>query len=116
MGGIPQFKVRRIDGVTELRLRDDRALMRELAANFKDFAVFLDEGARGTPSFADLKNNHTLQLFLHCTNTPIHLELCVRTVKASIIAKEVHAVDGDGRLRAVCRWQPDKGVSFEAID
>ncbi|NYZ73853.1 hypothetical protein H0O00_01800 [Candidatus Micrarchaeota archaeon] len=109
----PQFKVRRIDGVIELTLRDNKKLMAEVAATFKDFAAFLDETAPGQPSFLELKNHFEVASFMRDSGKAIHFELCIRSIGNTIIAKELCLVDGNGKPCAVCRWEPEKGISFE---
>ncbi len=114
-GKIPQFKVRKINGVTELRLRDDRELMRELASAFKDFSVFLDEG-QGEPTFMELKGCLAATEFARCFLGALRFELSIRHDSAgALVSKEASLVDESGKGRAVCKWAPGKEMTIEIM-
>jgi hypothetical protein len=60
---VPQFKVRKVNGVTEIKLADDPVLRREFPAAFPQYAPLLSELSKG-PTFEELKKHPRLLEFV----------------------------------------------------
>lgn len=113
MNRLPQFKVRIVKGITELRLRDDPLVKRELADAFKNFAPLL-EGNPLAPSFEDLKGLPELKDFGE--GKRFERMLCVRGYKGEVLERSVTLLDERGEPCAMARWRRGEGTTFEILN
>ncbi len=118
MDGMPKLsaKIRRIHGVTELRMRDDPALKRRVAADFKDLAPLLDDYHPDQPSFDELKRIPPFRSFLESWNRKKEFSLLLWIKGGRNIKKAVELLDSEGKPCAVASWSPPYRITFEVID
>jgi hypothetical protein len=112
---IPQFKIRKIRGVTEIRLPDDSSKRADVSNAFKEYAPLLAEISRSVPSFEELKGTREVREFIDAAMSAgdrFTFVLQVRGIKDSIIAKEVLIVDETRKICAISRWTPEDGIKF----
>ena len=114
-----QFKVKRLRGVTEIRMADDATLHRELAKEMPQYAPLLAEPAGRAPSFAELKAAPGAMEFLDASENAgktFTVTLVVRGVRDIVTEKEVLFVDQGKRVCAVCSWTAETGIAFRATN
>jgi hypothetical protein len=110
---IPQFKVRKLNGVTDIRMADDRNLRKELCRTLVMYAPLLEEEGRPEPSFDALKSTPEASAFLSSAEgMECSITLQVRGMKQAIIEKAVLFVDPSNRTLAVSRWTREGGTEF----
>lgn len=112
-----QFKVRKLKGVTEIRLCDDPSFRRELAGQMPQYAPLLTEPAGKAPSFDELKMAPEALSFLGSPENAgkaYTITLVVRGMKGIITEKEVLFVDKGNNVCAASSWSAESGYSFRA--
>lgn len=110
-----QFKIRRLKGVTEIRMGDDPSFRIELAKEMPQYAPLLSERAGSAPSFAELKSTPEAVSFIDASDNAgktFTITLVVRGVRDVVTEKEVLFVDPGKRVCAVSSWSAEGGVSF----
>ena len=103
----PQFKYRIKAGVTDLRLRDNAVLRREIMRSFEKLAPLLDDFNPGEPSFDDLKRDDGFRRFVASIEGEVELLLFVSAFEGRNIEKAVGVLDASGRVCAAVHWRSE---------
>ncbi len=106
------FRWRRINGVTDVKLKDDDHFRREIMRKCKNLAPLLDDYIPGEPSFGELKRNRKFLNFASSLQGDVELILFVSARDGSNTEKAVGIVDDSNRICAVCHWKAE-GNSIE---
>lgn len=104
-----EFKYRKINGVTDIRLRDSDALRRQIMRQWEKLAPLLDDFIPGEPSFNDLKMNHEFRNFVNSMEGEAEIVLLVSARDGENIEKAVGVVDNRGCVCAAVHWKADDG-------
>ncbi len=112
-----RFKWRKLNGVTDVKLRDDDNLRRQIMKQWKKLAPLLDDCIPGEPSFNDLKRNREFLSFVNSIGGEIELVLFVCARGGSNIEKAVGVMDDKDNLCAICHWKAeDNSVEFKILN
>ncbi len=112
-----QFRCRKIKGVTEVRLPDDRRLRRQVLRAFRNLAPLFDDCIPGEPSFDDLKANPDFKRFLHSLEGESELILYLSARHGANLEKAVAILDESGCVFAVVHWKAeDDSVEFKVFN
>ncbi len=110
-----RFTVKRLHGVTEIKLRDDTALREEFCREMAQYAPLLSEMSGAEPTFDSLKRTKQAAAFLsgeEAAGRPVMTVLRVCGVKGVVTEKEVQFFHEDGGFAASSRWRIDSGITF----
>lgn len=113
---LPQFKVRKVNGVTEIKLADDPAIRQEFARAMTKYAPLVSELNPSIPSFDQLKGTEAVREFIDeqmSAGEAFTFQLRVTGVENVILEKDVLIVNQSRKVCAVSRWRPGEGVTFE---
>ncbi len=102
-----EFKCRKINGVTDVRLRDSDRLKREVMRAWKKLAPMLDDCIPGEPSFNDLKMDPEFRRFVNSLDGDTELILLVSARDGENLEKAVGVVDSSGCICAAIHWKAD---------
>jgi hypothetical protein len=112
----PQFKYRRVNGLTELRLKDDAAMRSALAKEFLGFERLIEGCAQGQASFEEIKTHPEFAAFTEGEGKGMRTELYVKAEKGVVTRRSVLAVCDSGKVRATCSWDAGSGIAFETFE
>lgn len=115
---IPQFSIRKLKGMTEIKLIDDRSFRNELAHAFPDYAPLLAERA-GAPTFDELKATPEVAHFLESSELAgktYDVNLVIRGQGAVIREKQVLFVDKAKHVCAISSWSAEGGMIFRTTN
>ncbi len=110
-----KFKIRKLNGVTEIQLRDSLALRDEFCRVMGRYAPLLSEMEGTEPTFDTLKGTREAIAFLAseaAAGRRLDTILRVCGVKGSVVEKEVLFFHEDGGLAARSSWKKDGGIEF----
>jgi hypothetical protein len=111
------FKYRRINGVTEIRLRDSNTLRKEIIRQWEKLAPLLDDFIPGEPSFNDLKRDSEFRRFVGSLEGDTELILFVSARGDVNIEKAVGVVDNSGSICAAIHWKAEDGsIEFKVFN
>jgi hypothetical protein len=111
----PQFNYRRINGVTELRLKDDALTRSSLAKEFLGFGRLIEGCTGGQASFEEIKSHPEFAAFIEGVGKGMSTELYIRAEHSVVTRRSVLAVCDSGKVRATCSWDVAGGISFETF-
>lgn len=106
-----QFKCRRIRGVTEVRLTDDKRLKREVLTAFRKLAPLFDDFIPGEPSFDDLKRNPEFRRFVGSLEGDTELVLLLSSRDGENLEKAVGVLDASGFICAAIHWKAGDNIT-----
>lgn len=118
MAGFPQFKIRKVSGITEIRMADDPALRQEMAKLWAKYAPLLSE-QHSIPSFEDLKSTREVAEYITTQGSAgksFTFTLEVHGSGDRIIGKKALLVDLSGKVCAVSAWTPESGTVFSVTN
>jgi hypothetical protein len=111
---IPQFKVRKVNGITEIKLADDPTVRTDFVRIWKQYAPLLSE--RGpAPSFEELKQTPQVTAFVEAqfnAGKTFTFQLQVKGANDNVIEKEVVLLDDVKKVCAISKWTPIEGITF----
>lgn len=109
MQPIAQFKVRKVRGVTEIRMRDAPGFLNEFKSAFPRYAPLLDAPA---PGFDELKSTPQAAALLRSSEVPLEAQLRIVARGKTILEKSVLFVSPSEEIRAMSSWAPGTGITF----
>jgi hypothetical protein len=111
------FKYRRINGVTDIRLRDSDTLRRQIIRQWEKLAPLLDDYIPGEPSFDDLKRHGEFRNFVNSLEGESELILFVSARDGENLEKAVGVVDSRGKICAAIHWKAhDESIEFKIFN
>lgn len=112
-----EFKYRKINGVTDIRLKDSDTLRRQIIRQWEKLAPLLDDCIPGEPSFDDLKSNPEFRSFVNSLEGESELILLVSARDGENIEKAVGVADNRGCICAAVHWKAEDGsVEFKVFN
>ncbi|HSB47135.1 MAG TPA: hypothetical protein VLD37_03910 [Candidatus Bilamarchaeum sp.] len=111
---VAQFKVKKLNGVTQIKLADDAKLQAEFRSAFPNYEPLFSEASRAPP-FDELKKHPKLREFIEAqfvAGRTFSFQLEIRAERDNIISKDVVLVDQSRKVCAISRWTPGEGITF----
>jgi hypothetical protein len=109
----PQFSFRKVNGIAELKVRDDRKLIGEISSLWPRCAPLLECSLPGEPSLEELKSIPEMLSLVLSIDSETGFLFCVQASKSGNFRKEATLVDAAGTVLAVATWELEYGFSFK---
>lgn len=107
------FKYRRVNGVTELKVRDSMVERQALAREFMGFGALLEGARNGQATFEELRGNAEFSAFIEGEGKGMETMLYVKAEGGNVTRRSILVSNEPGKVCAACSWDAEKGIQFE---